>query len=118
MRSSTDLMLARGLHVVSASWLHRGMRNVPTLGELHQQPGWVWLHCAGQCAHYVALPLAPFVIRWGADVSSNVLRRNARCTVCGHKGATIQIVTPPSTADGVYRPFPTTERIPIWVHSA
>jgi hypothetical protein len=28
------------------------------------------------------------VIRWGADASSDVLRRAGRCTVCGHKGAT------------------------------
>ena len=30
------------------------------------------------------------MIRWGAQVSSDKLRRRARCTVCGHKGATIQ----------------------------
>ena len=30
------------------------------------------------------------VIRWGAGTSSDVLRQRARCTACGHKGATIQ----------------------------
>src|SRR6185312_17348562 len=30
------------------------------------------------------------VIRWGRDASSAVLRKRARCTRCGHKGATVQ----------------------------
>jgi hypothetical protein len=30
------------------------------------------------------------VIRWGANTSSDKLRRSARCTACGNKGATIQ----------------------------
>jgi hypothetical protein len=30
------------------------------------------------------------VIRWGADKSSDKLRRSARCTVCGIQGATLQ----------------------------
>jgi hypothetical protein len=34
--------------------------------------------------------LAPFVIRWGPNASSGKLRLNARCTVCGTKGATLQ----------------------------
>ena len=33
---------------------------------------------------------AVLVIRWGAEVSSDKLRRRARCTACGHNGATIQ----------------------------
>jgi hypothetical protein len=35
--------------------------------------------------------LAPWIIRWGADASSDLLRRSARCTECGGEGATIQI---------------------------
>jgi len=31
------------------------------------------------------------MIRWGADASSDMLRRSARCTRCGRKGATIQL---------------------------
>jgi hypothetical protein len=31
------------------------------------------------------------VIRWGADVSSDVLRKNLVCTRCGHKGNAIQV---------------------------
>jgi hypothetical protein len=61
---------------------------VPTLGQLLRQPYWLWL-CWG-CGHRVAVALVPFVIRWGADASSDVLRTHARCTVCGRRGATLQ----------------------------
>jgi hypothetical protein len=52
----------------------------PTLGQLHRPPGWVLVYCTRY--H----PLAPLIIRWGPDM----LRRCARCTMCGHKGATLQ----------------------------
>lgn len=52
------------------------------------------------------MPLAPFVIRWGADASSDVLRRCARCTVCGHKGATLMHPSMGSEEWGGYSPFP------------
>jgi len=45
-------------------------------------PGVVMLRAPLACA----IP----AIRWGAQVSSDTLRRCVRCTVCGHKGATIQ----------------------------
>lgn len=32
----------------------------------------------------------PFIIRYGSDASSDVLRRAARCMCRGHKGATLQ----------------------------
>jgi hypothetical protein len=66
---------------------------VATLGELHRPPGWVWVYCtryAPLCQHRAPMALAPLVIRWGRGVSSDKLRRCARCTVCGHKGATLQ----------------------------
>jgi hypothetical protein len=51
----------------------------------------VWLHCTKiGCTHYAPAAMAPFVIRWGADTSSDVLRQRARCTRCGHKGAVTQ----------------------------
>jgi hypothetical protein len=36
------------------------------------------------------MAFAPLVIRWGENTSSDKLRRSARCTVCGTKGATLQ----------------------------
>jgi hypothetical protein len=58
------------------------------------------------CGHRVAVALVPFVIRWGADASSDMLRQHARCSVCGQRGATLQH---PSWADGAvgWQVFPT-----------
>lgn len=66
----------------------------PTLGALQLGPHakWVWLSCNNlHCSHRVAVPLAPFVIRWGADASSDRLRINTVCRVCGHRGASLQV---------------------------
>jgi hypothetical protein len=59
-----------------------------TLGDLQRSSPWVWVNCE-KCPHHAPLACAVPVIRWGADVSSDV-RERARCTACGHKGATIQ----------------------------
>lgn len=64
---------------------------VPTLGELHRQSKWLWLNCARTgCHHTQPVALAAFVIRWGSEASSDMLRRHARCARCGHIGATLQ----------------------------
>jgi hypothetical protein len=57
------------------------------------------------CDHRVAVALVPFVIRWGSDASSDMLRRNTRCAACGRRGATLQH---PSWGDAVtgWQPFP------------
>jgi hypothetical protein len=36
------------------------------------------------------MALVPLIIHWGANTSSDKLRRCARCTKCGSKGATLQ----------------------------
>ena len=66
---------------------------VPTIGELHRPaPHWLWVFCnARECTHRRALPLAPFVIRYGKDASSDVLRRNFTCSRCGRRGASLQV---------------------------
>jgi hypothetical protein len=81
----------------------RGAVPVPTLGQLLRAPYWTWLCCG--CGHRVAVALVPFVIRWGADASSDMLRRHARCVVCGGRGATLQH---PSWRNAVvgWQPFP------------
>jgi hypothetical protein len=35
------------------------------------------------------MALVPLIIRWGAETSSDQLGQCARCTQCGHKGATL-----------------------------
>jgi hypothetical protein len=47
------------------------------------------LHC-NTCGHRVAVAFVPFVIRWGTDASSDMLRTRVRCAVCGRRGATLQ----------------------------
>jgi hypothetical protein len=61
----------------------------PTLGELHGATPWVWMHC-DRCQHKAPFACAVAVIRWGANETSDRLRQCARCTACGHKGATLQ----------------------------
>jgi hypothetical protein len=48
--------------------------------------------------------IAPLTIRSGANAWSDKLRRCARCTVCGHKSATLQV---PGWVDNIvgHQPF-------------
>jgi hypothetical protein len=82
---------------------------IPTLGMLAQdEPHWLWLYCTNTyyCQHKAAMPLAPLVIRWGADASSNVLRRCARCSKCGTKGAFTYHPSVGGPTGMMYSPFP------------
>ncbi len=88
--------------------MRRASTPVATLGELHRPPGWLWVHCtrfAPICQHKAPIAIAPLIIRWGAGASSDKLRHCARCTVCGHKGATLQV---PGWVDNIvgHQPFP------------
>ena len=74
------------------TWRSNRDDEVPTLGVLRRGHSWLWICCEGKdCARSAAVALAPFIIRWGAEASSNLLRRNARCQKCGTKGVTIQL---------------------------
>lgn len=79
---------------------------VPTLGALQRgdQGKWLWLTC-NACQNHVAIPIAPFAIRWGTNASSNLLRRRMRCSRCGTKSTSIAI---PSWIDMQigWQPFP------------
>jgi hypothetical protein len=84
------------------------MARIATLGELHRPPDLLWLYCTCSsplCQHRAPMALAPLVIRWGPDTSSDILGRCARCQRCGHKGATLQY--PGWIENGVgWQPFP------------
>ncbi|MGH7015374.1 MAG: hypothetical protein ACREEL_14710 [Stellaceae bacterium] len=82
---------------------------VPTLGLLRRESPWLWLWCAAGCGHYRPVAVTPFIIRFGADASSDVLRRAGRCSACGHKGATLQHRSWVNTLVG-WAPFPTSSR--------
>jgi len=64
-------------------------RTGPDVAELQESTSWFWLWCE-RCQHSAPIKFAPLIARWGADASSDKLRRGARCTKCGHKGATLQ----------------------------
>ena len=80
---------------------------VSTLGEMQRTPGgWIWLYCEAQgCAHHAAMAVTPLVIRWGAETSSDKLRRCARCTQCGRRGATLRGASW-ANASTDWQPFP------------
>ena len=85
-----------------------------TLGQLHRPPGWFWVYCTRYhplYQHRAPMAIAPLIIRWGPDTSSDMLRRCARCTVCCHKGATLQ---GPGWKNGEaeWEPFPAEEMSP------
>lgn len=77
-----------------------------SLRDLHREPGWLWLYCEGRgCGNRKPVALAPFVIRWGPNESSDRLRGAVVCSECGHRGAAIRM---PSWVDINRRwgPFP------------
>jgi len=77
---------------------------VPTL-DSPNHGRWVWVNCAGiGCRHSVPMALVPLIIRWGFGTSSEKLRRCARCTKCGHKGATLTL--PSAGPERGWYPFP------------
>jgi hypothetical protein len=77
----------------------------PTLAELRKHGSWVWVYCE-KCLHRAPVAFVPLMIRWGGDASSDKLRRCARCTACGHKGATLQHPGWAGAQVG-FQPFPT-----------
>lgn len=63
-----------------------------TLGELQRNGagGFVHAYCnRPTCGASRPLAIAPYVIRWGADASSDLLRKNLVCERCKHKGASL-----------------------------
>jgi hypothetical protein len=86
---------------------------IPTLGDLQRSSTkWVWLICE-KCQHHAPFACAVAVIRWGLNTSSNKLRQCARCTVCGHKGATLQHPSWAGEAIG-FQPFPVSRAVENW----
>jgi len=50
-----------------------------------------WISYQGMhCGRMRAMALAPLIIRWGGETSSDTLRHNARRRRCGCKGAKLQ----------------------------
>jgi hypothetical protein len=72
------------------AYRYRYSGEIPKLEQLRRDCCWIWLNCAAPgCRHRAPIAFTPYIIRWGADASSDMLRRCARCSVCGKKGATL-----------------------------
>jgi hypothetical protein len=81
-----------GCSAVTNSGILVGMKTAPeapTLEQLRRGTPWCWVVCE-RCLHRTPVAFVPFIIRWGPDASSDMLRRSARCTNCGRKGAVLQ----------------------------
>jgi hypothetical protein len=77
-----------------------------TLADLQKQAGWVRAYCESiGCGHKAPLAIAPVVIRWGGDKSSDLMRERLRCSKCGRLGATLQVSTWVNNVTGT-EPFP------------
>jgi hypothetical protein len=82
----------------------------PTLKQLQRAPGWHWAICGRPgCGHRRPLAIAPFVIRWGPDMSSDHLRENLVCARCGRRGP---LLYHPSWVNRIvgWQPFPTDQK--------
>lgn len=65
-----------------------------SLGQIRAEFEWMWIYCtAASCAHMAAVPLAPLIIRWGADASSDLMRMGFRCSHCGGRRTETQAPT-------------------------
>ena len=63
----------------------------PTLAQIREDHLWLHVYCGRpNCPHYAIVYLTPLIVRWGPEASIEKLRRAARCTKCGHRGATVQ----------------------------
>lgn len=71
--------------------------SVPTIVDLLRDAGWVILNCGNEfgCGRRIATQFPTFIAKYGADASSDIVRVTAKCSVCGHQGAT---TTAPSWA--------------------
>ena len=62
-----------------------------TLAELRKNSCWVWAYCLKSgCPGHAPIAIAPFIIRWGPNASSDLIRGSFRCAKCGAKGSTLR----------------------------
>jgi hypothetical protein len=60
------------------------------LRDLRRQTSWIWVHGAGcACAH--AIPLYPFVERFGLDSPAGRIVETLRCQFCAAQPVTMSI---------------------------
>ena len=63
---------------------------------------WLWVNCLNvKCLHRAPTALAPHIIRWGGDASSDVLRAYARCSGAGGLDSRVTFSCPPPQAEAI-----------------
>jgi hypothetical protein len=83
----------------------RGSKAKTSIGDLQAISPWWRISCTRRgCGRVIASSLAPFAERWGADASSDVIRRNLVCK-CGHRGVDTTHPSWGGTERG-FEPFP------------
>lgn len=61
---------------------------------------WLWVCCVSPfCGHARAVPVTPWIIRWGQDDVAAAMRRYFRCGVCGGKGC--NFISPAIDNEGI-----------------
>lgn len=76
-----------------------------SIADLQKASPWWRINCPKVgCGRVIASDLKAFAERWGADASSDVIRKNLRCK-CGHRG--VELSHPSwGGADRGFEPFP------------
>src|SRR5690349_19391776 len=63
-----------------------------TLQQLRDGGCWWWLVCLNpECGRFRPVAIVPLIIRWGPLEHPDRLRENAKCEVCGHRGAALSM---------------------------
>jgi putative SOS response-associated peptidase YedK len=73
---------------------------------------WTWINCSC-CRHRVALPFAPYAVRWGlGEPATTRIRRHFRCSRCGTIASTLTL---PSVILGAgrFQSFPTDQALRV-----
>ena len=66
---------------------------VATIGEIAAGVDWVWVYCEARpstgasCGHRSAMKLADAIAIFGANASTDAIRRKARRAYCGSRGS-------------------------------
>lgn len=60
--------------------------------HIKHAPGWVWA-CRAACHCMKAIPLAPYIERYGLDIAFEELKRRMRCQTCNKHPSSFSLPT-------------------------
>jgi hypothetical protein len=77
-----------------------------TIGDLIKDGSWWIILCTNpKCGRAIASNLLPYAVRWGEDASSDKIRDNLSCAVCGKRGVELTHASWGGKDQG-FSPFP------------